>query len=112
MKNLEQIRAKNALEAAEKYNFKGKNEGDIVKKVPTMILENGILASAAFAKEAGKFYKDVFHAVIAHLKSIDMMPGNKNEILPWLTSDVDSSQLRAITSEVMAYLNYLRRFAK
>ena len=112
MKNLEQIRAKNALEAADKYAFKGKNEGDIVKKVPTMILENGILASAAFAQEAGKGYNSVFNAIIDHLKDMSLMPANKSDILQWMTSDLNSSQLRAITSEVMAYLNYLRRFAK
>lgn len=111
MKNLEQIRAKNALEAVGKYEFKGKNEGDIVKKIPTMILDNGILATATFAKEARHGYEKVFHAVIDHLKNIGTMPNDQNQIISWLVT-VDSSELRAVTAETMAYLNYLRRFAK
>jgi CRISPR/Cas system CMR-associated protein Cmr5 small subunit len=114
MKNLEQIRAKNALEASGR-GFKGKNEGDVVKKVPTMIMNNGILASAAFAEESGKGYTDVFGAVIVHLKTIKGLPGKQQETLRGFIEDLcdsDSSEVRRVTAEAMAYLNYLRRFAK
>ena len=108
MKNLEQIRAKNALEAANNpsYKFNGKNGGDMVKKVPTMILENGILATLAFSTETGKGYEDVFKACITHLEKNVTVEGFLSEL-----TNSDSSNLRAVTSEVMAYLNYLRRFA-
>ncbi len=112
MKNLEQIRAKNALEAA-KEKISGKEGGEVAKKVPTMILENGILAAATFARETGKGYDKVFHAIITHLKdeNIGIMPKDKMKIIDWLVT-VDSSKLRAVTAETMAYLSYLRRFAK
>jgi hypothetical protein len=39
------------------------------------------------------------------------MPAGKDDIISWLV-DEDSAQLRAVTAETMAYLSYLRRFAK
>jgi CRISPR/Cas system CMR-associated protein Cmr5 small subunit len=111
MKNLEQIRAKNALTATENVKFSGVNDGEVAKKVPTMIMENGILAAATFAQETGKGYDTVFQAVIVHLKDVEIMPAGKDDIISWLV-DEDSAQLRAVTAETMAYLSYLRRFAK
>jgi len=116
MKNLDQIRAKNALVAAPNIGG-GKNEGKTVaKKVPTMIMENGIIAAAAFALETGKGYEDVFNAIIKHLSDpeIQVIKNNcelKNFIV-WLTDTADSARLRQITTESIAYLSYLRRFAK
>ena len=41
-------------------------------------------------------------------------PDNQNELKGFIKhlTTVDSSELRVITAETMAYLNYLRRFAK
>ena len=112
MQNLEQIRAKNAL------NVKvagGANDGAVVKKVPSMILENGILAAAAFANEnKGQGYADVFEAgIIPHLKSINKLPGDNTDLRGFIDdlTNVSSSTLRRTTTETMAYLSYLRRFA-
>ncbi len=110
MKNLEQIRAKNALEAAPEIG-KGKTGGDVVKKIPPMIRDNGILASAAFARDKREGYETVFHAVIKHLKILGIMPQNEEKMIEWLIT-VDSAKLRAVTEETMSYLNYLRRFVR
>ena len=115
MKNLEQIRAKNALQAAPKIKA-GPGEGSpqsVAKKVPTLIKENGILATAAFAKDGKEGVKSVLKAAQKHLQCEDIaiMPANEQDLLSWLTNK-NSSELRAVTEEVMAYLNYLRRFAK
>ncbi len=110
MKNLEQIRAKNALAAAPGIGS-GREGGEVAKKVPTMIRDNGILATAAFAKEKREGYETVFHAVIIHLKDIGMMPQDETRILNWLPEQ-NSAKLRAVTTESLAYLNYLRRFVK
>lgn len=117
MKNLDQIRAANALAAATGKTYQGVNEGEVVKKVPAMIRQNGILGALAFAKEnEGKSgHAGVFLAIIAHLKSIGRLPGKKKEQLDGFIGDLceaDSATLRAVTDESMAYLNYLRRFAK
>ena len=128
MKNLDQIRAGNALEAGKK-GFKGVNDGQVVKKIPTMIRENGLLGALAFAVERkdGKNGKPgdlknpghhgVFAAIVTHLAH----PGigkigqqcTPEQFAQWLTESekATSARLRDITSESLAYLNYLRRFA-
>lgn len=117
MKNLDQIRAKNALLAAPNIGG-GKNDGkSIAKKVPTMIMENGIIGALAFAIENdGNGYSDVFNAIIAHLSDPDIAKLKQTcsleQFITWLTSTADSARLRQITAESIAYLSYLRRFAK
>jgi CRISPR/Cas system CMR-associated protein Cmr5 small subunit len=115
--NLEQIRAKNALNV--KIERKESDSKAIAKKVPSMIIENGLIATAAFACESNvKGYRSVFeNGIIKHLADKDVGLFTKEnmtleEFIEYLTGEVVSSaQLRVITAEVMAYLNYLRRFA-
>lgn len=115
MKNLEQIRAKNALDATTGKTFKGANDGEVVKKIPTMIRENGLLGALAFAveNESKKGHADVFRAIIRHLADIRVI---KKEIdLTAFVQELcaaDAVYLRVVTAESMAYLNYLRRFAR
>lgn len=114
MKNLEQIRAKNAMDVEIERNEK--DSKSIAKKVPTMILENGILAAAAFALESNvKGYRSVFeNGIIPHLRDIGDLPDEQTDLRGFISylTGCDSNVLRRITSEIMAYLNYLRRFAK
>ena len=116
MKNFEQLRAMNALAAASGTRFTGANDGEVVKKIPTMIRENGFLGALAFAKESKDKtgHADVFRAIIAHLQSIGKMPVEKTDIEEFITflCASDAATLRAVTAEAMAYLNYLRRFAR
>ena len=65
MKNLDQIRAANAMEAAKK-KMGAKEKGEVVKKVPTMIRDNGILGALAFAREAGEGYVDCFSSYVEY----------------------------------------------
>lgn len=111
--NLDLIRAKNALEAVDKIGA-GKDGGDIVKKIPAYIINDGFLAAAAFAVNSGAGYEDVFAAIARHLKAIGRIDSNTPEgsldLLNYLVKQ-DSAKLRDVTAEAMAYLNYLRRFA-
>ncbi len=119
MKNLDQIRATNALAAATNSTFEGANDGEVVKKIPAMIRQNGILGALAFAhdndRKAG--HADVFRAIIRHLKELKRIPttiadsGPLDSFLSHLCA-ADAAVLRSATDETMAYLNYLRRFAK
>ena len=123
MRNLDQIRAKNALRAANETHFRGAEGGSIVKKIPTMIRENGLLGALAFACEKNSQGKAksgdhhlVFEAVLLHLKDteIKVVPetvGTSADDMLKYVAGVTSSELRAITDESMAYLSYLRRFA-
>jgi len=121
MNNLDQLRAKHALDAATGRTFKGANNGEVVKKIPAMIRQNGILGALAFARENAQNKKtdhaDVFFAIIDHLKKLKRIDqsvpheGSLDGFIRYLCGE-DSVILRAVTEEAMAYLNYLRRFAK
>lgn len=117
MQNQEQIRAANALRAANEPNkkFSGKDEGELVKKVPAMILNHGFLATAAFGF-ANNGYKDVFDAIAQHLadERVGCLPPDKGsfeKMIHYLTrTEASSVELRQVTSEAMAWLTYARRF--
>jgi len=123
MQNLEQKRAAHALEWASEVT-RGKADGEVVKKIPPLVMNNGILASMAFAVEPGKDgYKNpghysVFKAIVSHLQentklNIPKDSSNSNvESFLALAAKRDSIFLRAVTGEALAYLSYLRRFVK
>ena len=121
-RNLEQIRAKNALAAADSIG-KGKEGGRAVaKKVPAQIIQNGFLGALAFAIESSNDGKDdkngygnTFKAIQKHLKDIGkdigVCDGDLKGFLDGLCGK-SAAELRMVTDETLAYLNYLRRFAK
>lgn len=113
--NYAQLRAKHAWEAAQDTVFKGKEGGEAVKKVPSMIIENGLLGAMAFAIEKGEGYLKTFESLLAHLKKIDYFSVKASkDVGEWFShlASSDAETLRLTTSECMAYLAYLRRFAK
>lgn len=117
IRNLAQLRAQNALEAAKDKTFQGLNDGDVVKKIPAYIIESGLLGTLAFALEKGGGHLAVFEAVLVHLKDKEINdPTARDAADPkaWFEelAGADVSQLRAATAETMAYLAFLRRFAK
>ncbi|MBI4444696.1 MAG: type III-B CRISPR module-associated protein Cmr5 [Acidobacteria bacterium] len=121
MQNLEQIRARNALVATDSRNSKPvKKEG--VDRLPAMIVNNGLLAAAAFAEGKSKQspeLKIAMDAIVQHLldPEIARLQGARNtkgtkgmiEELSGKTST--SAALRLATNEALAYLAYLKRFA-
>ena len=129
-KNYDQIRAKHALDfarkvAAGKVNASGKQGGDAMKKIPAMILSNGLLAAIAFAieekknKQTGemeprsKGHRAIFDAIAEHLASteIDITGGvgDAKALIDYLAED-DSQTLKLATDEALAWLSYARRF--
>ncbi|NLZ60973.1 MAG: type III-B CRISPR module-associated protein Cmr5 [Lentisphaerae bacterium] len=129
MINMEQIRSRNALLAIKSCPgaFTGANEGAIVKKVPTMIQQNGLIAALAFALEDQKKaenskrgdsgYALVFAAVFQHLKcaQVGFCPAEISKLSDfanWLVAEERSSaELRLLTKEALAYMNLFRRYA-
>jgi len=111
MQNLEQIRAANALNAAARVNRKA------VTKLPAMIVNNGLLAAAAFAKDKSEELLGAMTAVAEHLadRRIERLPetsGTTDALLRHLVAPTTGSdRLRLATSEALAYLSYLKRFA-
>ena len=71
--NYAQIRAKNAWKASQDTVFKATEGGEAVKKVPAMIIENGLLGAMAFAIEKGEGYLKTFQALLDHLKEMNLV---------------------------------------
>jgi CRISPR/Cas system CMR-associated protein Cmr5 small subunit len=122
MRNLEQIRAANALAYAEAgVNTRGAKGGEVVKKLPALIMSNGLLAAGAFAYAKGERegWYVCFDHLAAHLahRDVGVVPADKRDLkglLDYLTKDktADSGVLQQATDEALAWLCYAKRFVK
>jgi CRISPR-associated protein Cmr5 len=95
-----------------------KNYRSYVKKIPTMILSNGLGQTLAFIKsksEKGNAYKLIYEQLTEYMRSPYttrmQMPEDKKELVEWVIS-CDSEKYRYITQEILAFLNWLKRFAE
>jgi CRISPR-associated protein Cmr5 len=112
MQNLEQIRAANALEPARDL------DRSAVSKLPAMIIANGLLATAAFCEAEGGGdnrgqMKRALAATAIHLARRDLIADNittTRELIEELAAR-DSHALQCATSEALAFIAYLKRFA-
>jgi CRISPR/Cas system CMR-associated protein Cmr5 small subunit len=125
MKNLEQIRAAHALQQIRAANAlpvgQGLTQSD-VNGLPALIVNNGLLATAAFAtvtndrnqpKRPGM--KMALDAVAGHLAGRGLLTaGNASAdgLIDELSSNPDAFPLQRATVEALAYLGYMKRFAK
>jgi CRISPR/Cas system CMR-associated protein Cmr5 small subunit len=120
MKNLEQIRAASALAYADAgVNTRGAKGGEVVKKLPALIMSNGLLAAGAFAyaKGEGEGWYVCFDHLASHLahKEVDVVPADKKNLrslLEYLSKDADSGILQQATAESLAWLCFASRFVK
>ncbi|TAE90906.1 MAG: hypothetical protein EAZ81_08330 [Verrucomicrobia bacterium] len=113
MQNLDQIRAQHALTHA-----KGLKRAAI-SKLPGLIINNGLLATAAFAEAGGggdnkEHLKNAMHAVASYLalrgilsQHVTTPQGMIND----LSNAPSAYLLQRATSEALAYLSFLKRFA-
>ncbi len=107
-RTLEQHRAEAAYKAASdagKSN-NGKEYKSFAKKLPMLIKNNGLGAALAFAEHKKLCYKDISDWLKDKECPIDF---DQHSLSQWLPT-IDSQEYRAVTMEVMAYLNWLRRF--
>jgi CRISPR-associated protein Cmr5 len=114
---LEQGRAKHAFDAAkEAAKQKDKEEYEsYTKKVPMLIKTNGLGATLAFMQSKGKAYKTILNNLESWFKTdikfssiYKAIPGSD---LVEKTVNCNTSEYRALTTEALAYLNWLKRFA-
>lgn len=104
MKNLDQIRAAHALKAADSI------AKEDVNKMPALIINNGLLAATAFAYSKDQGMRKVFDELTDYLKAQGYL---KNKIIDDLTAPgVTSAKLQVATNEALAYISFLKRFAK
>ena len=114
MKNLDQLRAGNALRASREHKneFTGEDGGEAPKKIPMEIRTNGLLGSMTFALEKNGRRAIYEKAILPHLRQRwEDVPVDLEEAVKWLCSR-NANTLRIITAETLAYLNYFRRLAK
>jgi CRISPR-associated protein Cmr5 len=95
-----------------------KNYRSYVKKIPTMIFSNGLGQTLAFIKsksEKGNAYNLIYEQLTEYMRSPYttriQMPEDKKELIDWVIS-CGSEKYRYITQEILAFLNWLRRFAE
>jgi CRISPR type III-B/RAMP module-associated protein Cmr5 len=112
MKNLEQIRAANAIKPAKDLSRSA------VNKLPGMIIANGLLATAAFcnAEGGGENRGDMKKALAAtakHLAGRGHLQNGTDTVEGMIQhlSQVDSQELQRATVEALAFIAYLKRFA-
>lgn len=116
MQNLEQIRARNALKFASEGGVSGKDGGEVIRKIPALILNHGLLATAAYSFTEREGWQKVFDAIARHLadEAIEIVPKcvtDRKSLMNFLTSkEATSEVLKLATVETMAWLNYARRF--
>jgi hypothetical protein len=115
MLNLEQIRARNALKVGPVSGDKG---GEVIKKVAPLILNHGLLATAAYSFTEKEGWQKVFDAIAQHLADPDVaiVPGDctdRKKLMNFLTDPQTTSEtLKLATAETMAWLTYATRFVK
>ena len=120
MKNLEQIRAMTAMAyATAGVNTRGTQGGEVVKKLPALIMSNGLLAAGAFAyaKGQGEGWYVCFDHMASHLAhgEVAVVPSDKNTLkalMKHLSEEADSHTLKLATEEALAWLAYAKRFVK
>lgn len=127
MKNLEQIRAAHALaywnEPAHRNANEGAEGGEVVAKLPGLILGSGLLATLAFAKHKGGGHEALMTEVTRHLANehvhampapVGYRPGERADTFdPHIRTLCESTSLilQRATAEALAYIGYLKRFA-
>lgn len=126
MENLEQRRAAHALAKAYACR-KQEKDGDCLPGYPSLIINSGLLATLAYSME--KSVKDgrvktetqwwaVSSAIAFHLHNLGIVTRQQGEpdaasLRDALTSNrCDTFTLRRATDEALAFLGYLKRFAK
>ena len=97
---------------------KKKEYRSYTRKIPTMILTNGLAQTLAFVKaksENGNAYDVLYKQMTEYLKSSTtariQMPSNENDLIKWIVS-CNSTEYRYITQELLAFLNWLKRLAE
>lgn len=118
MQNLEQIRAATAVKQLPQGRPHLFDRSDVVG-IPALILNNGLLATAAFCCEKDASDKPkrqgmmcAFNSIASHLqeRGITTVSATGHELIRDLANR-DNLSLQRATAEALAFLAFLKRFA-
>jgi CRISPR-associated protein Cmr5 len=108
----------NAIQTFQSERKKQKEYKSYVKKIPSMILSNGLGQTLAFVKaksKTGNAYDLIYKQLTKYMKSEHTtrisMPQNENDLAKWAISE-NPEKYRYITQEILAFLQWLKRFAE
>jgi CRISPR-associated protein Cmr5 len=110
--NIEQIRAKNALGEIAKKARKQDNEGDNLSGYPSLIVNNGLLATLAFSLDKGKQHERIANAIAYHLSDLSIVKANGAKSLLDHLCEGKAATLQRATREALQFLGYLKRFQR
>jgi CRISPR-associated protein Cmr5 len=121
-RTLEQERAQRAWACVQEVTNKPqefkKKYGSLARKVPMLVLTNGLGQTLAFLKAKGKNDPADEHTVLfRHLSSwvlsqvASSTPASNGDLLQWVLQN-DSAAYRRATIESLAFLTWLKRFAE
>ena len=118
IESIEQLRARNAFASAKNVAARD-DEGDALSGFSSLIINNGLLPALAFALEKDNSqHRRICDALAKHIVSMKQFAFNCNrsdssgsELQAWLIEG-DSFRLRQVAAEAMAYLAYLKRYAR
>jgi len=123
---LDQERAKQAWEDVQEAKQRSpefrKKYGGLARRVPMLVLTNGLGQMLAFLFSKAKFQEqnrsveaqahgELFHRLSKWTMSQIAPTSSDQTLLDWVLQS-DSSAYRRATAEALAYLNWLKRFAE
>ena len=112
LENIDQVRARNALsEPAQQARKKG-DEGDALSGYPSLIINNGLIATLAFSLDRKGQHQRIANAVAHHLEDRKIAQAKDAKALRDELCQGDSAKLRRATGESLAFLAYLKRFQR
>ncbi|TQE88533.1 type III-B CRISPR module-associated protein Cmr5 [Ureibacillus terrenus] len=96
----------------ETHREHAKDYRSYVKKMPAMIQVNGLGQTLAFyySKKNKKAYYEIYQTITSWLKKEFPQFFTKEQTLVEVVINLDSSDYRMFTIEVMALLNWMRKF--
>lgn len=113
-RSLEQERAKAAWNAVAKAKRQGigKKYKSTAKDAPANIQQNGLGQTLAFWRAKHENHQDVIYDSVSDwVKSQIKWAGNES-LLDWIVSTAGTNEYRRATSEAMAFLGWVKRFAE
>jgi len=117
-RTLEQQRARAAWEAVEKVK-KEKHRGkyrSLARNLPSLILSNGLGTTLAFIKSKGSAEHtaiyDHLQQWLTHWIRSWLSNTTAQDILQWIVTESTSETYRLVTTEALAFAQWLKRFAE
>lgn len=114
--SLEQKRAEAAWQAVEEIKESKSEYLSLARSAPASIQINGLGQTLSFwlakdQKEHKSLYKNVSGWVMSRL-NIENPNGKSDRLMEWIVKEATSQQYRWATTETIAYLNWIKRFAE